>query len=290
MRRRARSGWLLGLLTSASLSLPTGVPAGEEPRTLFLDDFSGDTLDRARWNVEISGDVYNNEQQAYVDAPEVVSIVRGDAAEGADGGALRLSARKRAGYMTPQGRQFDFVSARLNTRGKFEFARGTAAARMKLAAGSGIWPAFWILGTGRWPDTGEIDIMENVGERGWTSVALHGPGYSGETPLTHREPFPPGQDATGWHVYSVDWSDEGFVFRVDGREIERITRPMVERHGRWVFDEPKFLILNLALGGGYPQGVNQVKQPYPGLPTDSVRKIETGEARVLVDWIKVTAG
>ena len=100
-------------------------------------------------------------------------------AEGAENGALVLQARYKPGFVTFDKKKFDFVSGRIDTRGKFEFANGTASARMKLPAGSGFWPAFWALGNGKWPDTGEIDIMENVGEMDWTSVALHGPKYSG---------------------------------------------------------------------------------------------------------------
>src|SRR5205807_1511303 len=151
-----------------------------------------------------------------------------------------------------------------------EFTYGTAAARMKLPAGSGFWPAFWALGNGDWPDTGEIDVMENVGEPDWFSVALHGPRYSGETPLVNRHYFPAGKDATEWHVYSVDWTKDSLLFRVDGLLVYRATRPMVEHFGRWAYDNPKYLILNLALGGAYPIKTNGVKSPYPGIPQSTV--------------------
>lgn len=127
-----------------------------EPETVFFDDFAGPELDRSKWLVEVTGRTVNNEQQAYVDSPETISIARGDDAEGATNGALVLQARYRPGFMTPQNRKFDFVSGRINTRGKMNFTYGTAAARIKLAAGPGLWPAFWALGNGRWPDCGEI--------------------------------------------------------------------------------------------------------------------------------------
>lgn len=283
-----RSALLAGTcLVLAALALAAEAPRGEG---LFHDDFNGAELDRSKWNVEVSGPVYNDEQQSYIDAPEVVRIVRGAEAAGAEGGALLIEARPRPGFVTKEGRKADFVSARINTRGKFQFSRGTAAARMKLPAGTGLWPAFWALGNGRWPDTGEVDIMECVGEPDWTGVALHGPGYSGETPLVNKSFFPDGSDVTGWHVYSVDWSDSGFVFKVDDRVAYRATRPMVEHYGRWAFDEPKFLILNLALGGAYPLKTNGVKRPYVGLPEETVGRIEAGKARVLVDWVRVKKG
>jgi beta-glucanase (GH16 family) len=210
-------------------------------------------------------------------------------------GTLVIRPRFRQGFKTPEGRSFDFISGRVDTRSKVTFTYGTAAARMKLPAGAGLWPAFWALGDGRWPDTGEIDIMENVGDRAWTSVALHGPGYSGNTPLVKRAPLAPstelgagGGDATEWHVYSVDWTEDLLVFKRDDREIYRVTRAMVETHGRWAFDNPKYLIVNLALGGNFPAAVNKVKAPYHGLPETTVRAIQKDEPEVLVDWVRIT--
>lgn len=256
--------------------------------TVFFDNFSGDNIDRSKWSVRITGFTVNYEQQAYVDSLSTIHIAKGNTAEGASDGALVIEARYRPGFTTPEGKKFDFISGRMDTRGKCEFTNGTFSARMKLPAGTGFWPAFWLLGTGRWPDTGEIDIMENVGEADWTSVALHGPGYSGETPLVNKVYFPAGNDASQWHVYSVDWTQEGLIFRVDGNMIYRATRPMVEHYGRWSYENPKYIILNLALGGAYPVKTNGVKTPYPGMPESTVNLIKESKAKVFVDWVCVT--
>jgi hypothetical protein len=80
------------------------------------------------------------------------------------------------------------------------------------------------------------------------------------------------------------------VFRVDDREIYRVTKAMVAPYGRWAFDNPKFLIVNLALGGGYPRSVNGTKTPYVGLPASTVQQIQREGASVLVDWVRVTQG
>ena len=264
------------LLLAATVQLPAQPAA----KILFADEFSGSALDRTHWNVIVTGRTVNNEQQAYVDSPEVLAVVDG---------ALVIRPRYRQGFKTPEGRSFDFISGRIESRGKVSFTYGTAAARMKLPAGAGLWPAFWALGDGRWPDIGEIDIMENVGDPAWTSVALHGPGYSGNTPLVMRSPFSGRDDAAGWHVYAVDWTPDSLVFKRDDREVYRVTRPMVETHGRWAFDNPKYLILNLALGGNYPKGVNGATTPYPGLPEATVRSIQKDEPQVLVDWVRVTS-
>lgn len=287
-RTIALAALTIAVAAVAAGSGPADRRPAAEPETVFFDDFSGPELDRSKWNVRVTGQTVNDEQQAYVDSKETVFIAHGEEAAGAEHGALVLRARHRPGFVTPEGRKFDFVSGRLDTRGKVEVTRGTLAARMKMPAGPGLWPAFWALGKGRWPDTGEIDVMEYVGEPDWVSAALHGRGYSGETPLVNRFYFPRKTDATDWHVYSVDWTPDGFVFKVDGAVLYRATRTMVEHYGRWAYDNPKYLILNLALGGAYPIKCNGARSPYPGLPQATVRLIEADKARVLVDWVRVT--
>ena len=254
--------------------------------TLFFDDFSGSSLDREKWNAIGTDFWVNNEQQIYVDSKETIFIVEGADAKGADN-ALVLKAHYRPDFITFRGNNFDFISGRINTRDKVMFTYGTAAARMKLPKGSGFWPAFWALGGGNWPETGEIDIMEYVGETDWIGVALHGPEYSGETPLVNKYFFPEGEDVTDWHVYSVDWMPEGLDFKVDGRLIYRVTKPMVEHYGKWAFDNPKYLILNLALGGAYPYKTNGVEEPYNGIPSSTVELIKEGKAEVLIDWVLI---
>ena len=265
---------------------PTGV-------TIFADEFSGAAIDRERWEV-YTGPVYNTELQAYVDDAATMRIVRGAESMGAeDGAALLIEARRRPDSVArptgagSAGPRAEFVSGRLHARGSF--THGTVAARMRLPAGAGLWPAFWLLGTGSWPDHGEIDIMENVGDPRWVSVALHGPGYSGDTPLVARDTLPPGSDATAWHVYQADWLRDSIVFRVDGRAIYTVTRAGIERYGKAAaLDSAKYVVLNLAIGGGYPSAVNGIREPRLGLPDSSVARIRRGEARVLVDWVRWT--
>jgi beta-glucanase (GH16 family) len=179
------------------------------------------------------------------------------------------------------------VSGRADTKGKFEFMHGKVSARIKLSVGAGLWPAFWILGTDDWPATGEIDVMEHVGEPDWTSVAIHGPGYSGNTPLVSRVRMNAPDGPSNWHVYGVEWTSEAMVFTVDEREVYRATRAMIESHGPWAFDNKKYLILNLALGGNYPRSVNKADKPYLGLPAATLDLIKENKVQFLVDWVRV---
>ncbi|QYA24715.1 glycoside hydrolase family 16 protein [Gramella sp. MT6] len=275
----------LGIIFSGNLFAQDS-PAKTVSDTLFFDDFSGSSLDREKWNVVGTDFWVNNEQQVYVDSTATIFNVKGDNAKGAEN-ALVLKAHYSPNYIKYRGNDFDFISGRINTRDKVMFTYGTAMARMKLPEGSGFWPAFWALGGGDWPDTGEIDIMEYVGETDWIGVALHGPGYSGETPLVNKYFYPEGEDVTDWHVYSVDWTPEALNFKVDGRLIYRVTKPMVEHYGEWKFDNPKYLILNLALGGAYPYKTNGVEEPYNGLPASTVELIKQGKAEVLIDWVLI---
>lgn len=260
----------------------------QETQLVFADEFDATALDRDLWNVVGPSFWVNNEQQAYIDSPDTIRLLPQGDVEGSDGGVLELRASSRPGFETPTGRTADFVSGRINTRGKFDFTYGRAAARIRMPAAIGIWPAFWMLGNGEWPDTGEIDIMEYVGERDWTGVALHGPGYSGETPIVNKYFFADGTDVTDWHVYAVEWDTDSINFTIDDRLIYRVTRPMVENYGEWRFDTPKFLILNLALGGAYPFKTNGIETPYNGLPQETVDRIQEDEISIYIDWVRVT--
>ncbi len=257
-------------------------------KTIFFDDFSGNALDRSKWNVIVTGQTVNNEQQAYVDSSATIYIAKGKEAAGAKNGALVIQPRFSPGFTTKEGKKFDIISGRIDTRSKVEFTYGTVAARIKMTEGTGFWPAWWILGTGRWPETGEIDIMEFIGQKEWTNAAMHGPGYSGNTPFVKRDSFAVKDPVTNWHVYSVDWQPDSLMFKVDGNEFYRVTRSMVEKYGKWSYDNAKFLILNFALGGGYPAGVNKVKEPYFGLPASSVDLIKQEKSKIWVDWVRVT--
>lgn len=270
------------------MSSPNKLHANPNTATIFFDDFSLGKLDCTKWNVMVTEEIYNDEQQAYIDSSETIYFASGDEIPGASNGVLIIHPRYRPGFTISGDKIFDFISGRIHTRGKFEFMYGSVSARMMLPSGSGLWPAFWLLGNGNWPDSGEIDIMEYVGEPDWVSAALHGPGYYGEGGLANKFFFPTKEDATAWHVYSVDWFPEKVIFKVDDRTIYRVTRPMTDFFGPWVFNDNKFLILNFALGGTYPFKTNGVQTPYYGIPDQTVRTIKDNQVKVAVDWVRVT--
>lgn len=265
-----------------------GTP-GAERRLIFADEFNTGALDRDVWRPIGNSFWVNDEQQAYVDDPRVIRFASG--IEGADGGVLELRPVFAPGEDTRTDRNADFISGRIESDDGFEFTHGRAEARIRMPNAVGVWPAWWLLGNGDWPASGEIDIMEYVGDPTWTGVALHGTGYSGETPLVDRYYFEDGTDVTDWHIYAVEWTRDYISFQIDGRETYRATRAMVEHYGEWRFDTPKYLILNFAMGGAYPGKVNGITQPYYGIPQQTVDRVRAGERdmAMYVDWVRVYA-
>ena len=277
------------LLTQCSPAAAiSGIKKNNSENIIFFDDFSNAVLDSTKWNIEKTGMHFNNELQAYVDSTATLFIVNGTAAKGAQNGALVLQPQYSPGFVTADKQKFNFISSRINTKNKVEFTYGTASARIKLTEGAGLWPAWWMLGNGNWPETGEIDIMEYVGEKDWASAAVHGKGYSGDAGLVDRLYFAENNDVTNWHIYAVDWSPDSLVFKFDGIPVFRVTKPMANFFGEWAFNTPKFLILNFAVGGVYPFKINGINKPYYGLSQTALQSIQNKESKMLVDWVRIT--
>jgi hypothetical protein len=122
-----------------------------------------------------------------------------------------------------------------------------------------MWPAFWMLGDNigsvGWPNSGEMDIMENIGREPSTNHgSLHGPGYSGGNSLTGTYAIN-GTLADAFHTFTLDWGPGSAQFYVDGNLYE--TRTPADTNGNpWVFDHPFFMLLNVAVGGGWPGSPN----------------------------------
>src|SRR5580658_8729615 len=146
------------------------------PKVVFFDDFNTGQLDRSKWNIVITGFHVNKELQAYVDSAKTLFEQNGQ---------LVFQPAYTPGFVTQDGQHFDFISARINTKDKFDFQYGRAEARIRIDSGAGQWPA-----------CGEQDIMEFVGEHDWASAAVHGTKYFGNTPFVNRYHFPTGNDIT----------------------------------------------------------------------------------------------
>lgn len=231
---------------SATPTLPilTPIPAPAAARDGWVltwsDEFDGDAIRRTDWTFDLGGGGWGNgEAQVYTDLPANARL---------QDGLLIIEAHKEA---NDQG-GFQFTSARLKTQGLKTFQYGRIEARLKVPAGAGFWPAFWMLGanfdTVGWPDCGEIDIMEFIGrDPNVVMGTLHGPGYSGALGLSGRS-LHDAPVSDGFHTYAVEWSRDQISWFFDDVEYHTLTRSDVGED-RWVFDKPFFLILNLAVGG-----------------------------------------
>jgi len=150
-----------------------------------------------------------------------------------------------------------YTSARLTTWGRAEFEFGRVEARLKLPRGQGTWSAFWMLGTDLdrvgWPQSGEIDIVENVGrEPATVHGTIHGPGYSGGQGIGAGYDLPAGAVSDDFHVYAVEWTSDQIRWFVDDFNYFTVTAGDVPAGTEWVYNHPFFIILNLAVGGNWP--------------------------------------
>ncbi|WP_224366361.1 family 16 glycosylhydrolase [Hyalangium versicolor] len=240
---------------------------------IWSDEFDGTSVNTTNWNIVTNVHV-NNEQQQYTTSGNNIQV---------SNGTLKLIARKESNNGYP------FTSGRLESGGKREFRHGAVEARLKMPVGAGLWPAFWMLGndinTVGWPACGELDIMENVGYGDWVSGALHGPGYYGNTPINGR--FYPNSSVANWHTYRTEYSPNDIKWLIDGVVVKTTTKAEVSQYGAWQYDKPLFIILNLAVGGGYPNGINGATSPYFGVPQSTSDLIARTPQVFEVDYVRV---
>jgi len=228
------------------LSLLPAAPAGAASpywTLVWSDEFdgpAGSAPDTTKWMHDLGASGWGNQElENYTDSRDN-SYLDGS-------GNLVIEARQPSpGHYT---------SARLKTQTKFAVEYGKIEARIKLPAGQGIWPAFWMLGAGGgWPQSGEIDIMENIGrEPAIVHGTVHGPGYSGGKGITESYTLPDNQRfAADYHVFAAEWSQNSIQFFVDGHLYHTVTPASLPKDTTWVFDHPFFLLLNVAVGGSWP--------------------------------------
>lgn len=220
----------------------------------WSDEFDGASWtapDPGKWSAEIGGNGWGNQELEYY--TNSLDNAR------QENGSLVITATpdKAWNYGCWYG-GCQYTSARLVSAGKLELTYGRVEARIQIPRGKGLWPAFWMLGADigahGWPACGEIDIMENVGyEPGKNHGSLHGPGYSGNTPETAVYSLPAGQSfADAFHTFAVEWEPGVVRFYVDDNLYQTRTPADLPAGTKWVYDHPFFLLLNVAVGGGWP--------------------------------------
>jgi len=244
------------ILTALAFFL-SGVAQAGQWQLVWSEEFDRDGLpDPSRWTYE-EGFVRNQEAQYYTrERAENARVERG---------VLILEARKEqfpnprfeAGSASWQrGRQFaEYTSASVTTEGKAAWRYGRIEVRAKLPTGRGTWPAIWMLGVNRreagWPRCGEIDIMENVGfDPGMIHANIHTEAYNHVKKTNKGGSLKLEKPHADFHVYAVEWSPDQMDFFVDERNYFTFRN---EKTGSaaWPFDQPFYLILNVAIGGAW---------------------------------------
>jgi beta-glucanase (GH16 family) len=238
----------------------------------WSDEFNtpdGTTPDAKKWTYDIGGNGWgNHELESYTARLQNARIKNGN---------LVITAIKED-FTGPDGIARLYTSARVKTQSLFAQAYGRFEARIKIPRGQGIWPAFWLLGDDisrvDWPDCGEIDIMENIGrEPGTVYGSLHAPSFVKPTSDASKGfTLPTGQSyADDFHLYAVEWEPGVVRFFVDKNNYATFTEADWPQGGRWVFDHPFFIILNVAVGGDWPKNPDATSQLPQLMLVDYVR-------------------
>lgn len=296
------AAWTTRLIAAAATLLAAApvVARAADPqspwRQVWSDEFDEARLDLSKWSYAVDcGGGGNHELQCYVDQADTVSV---------QGGLLRLTARKQTttgppAPWAPAGAPFetrDYRSGKILTRGKLAWRYGRIEARARIPGGQGVWPAIWMMpegdSYGEWPRSGEIDILEAVnlgapcagcpgGRENRIFGTIHfGAGAGADHRQLGGQTVPP-PTADGFHVYAVEWSPGQIVWSVDGRAYFQARvedwKPAAGAATPAPFDRPFHLILNLAVGGDWPEGANAKGVDDAALP-----------ATMEVDWVRVS--
>jgi beta-glucanase (GH16 family) len=251
---------------------PAASGSAKWPRLVWSDDFNGPAgagPNPRKWSFDTGGGGWGNKElESYTSRPVNAEL---------DGrGHLVITARAET-YTGSDGVTRDYTSARLQTLHKFEFEYGLVEARIKVSAGRGLLPQFWMLGNngyrpGGWPGSGEIDTMEVLGSKPHVvKGTIHGPWswapHGVSASLRSRPSL-----ASGFHVYGVEWGPSRISFLLDGSAYQTITPADLPAGAAWPFQHLYFLLLDLAVGGVW------AGSPSPATPLP---------AQMIVDWVRV---
>lgn len=224
------------IFTIAVLLLYTVSSFGQNETLYWSDEFEmKGAPDSLKWTYNLGASGWgNNEVQEYTNSRKNSRVENG----------LLIIEAVRTGD--------EWTSARLLSKGKFEFTYGRVIFRAKLPSGSGTWPALWMLGANDdkvgWPACGEIDIMEHVGRRPTiVQSAMH-------TPASHGNTVNLGYTTVTdydkeFHLYEANWTPDKIEFSVDGN-VYYTYNPALKDKSTWPFDHDFFIIMNIAMGGG----------------------------------------
>jgi beta-glucanase (GH16 family) len=210
---------------------------------IWADEFNvNGAPDTTKWAYDIgTGDWGwgNNESQYYTNRADNVKV---------ENGVLKITSLKEV-YLGS-----NYTSARINTQGKFSFKYGKVEIKAKLPTGGGTWPALWMLGSDinsvGWPQCGEIDIMEHVGNsQNKIHSTLHYPNFFGANGPSKSLTI--SSVSSEFHIYTLDWRADAIKFYVDGTLYNTFTNS-----ASLPFNKDFFIIINSAMGGNFAGAID----------------------------------
>ena len=239
---------------------PVAPPA--KMKLVWSDEFDGKSLDYSKWGLEQNAfGGGNQELQIYTDRPKNVRVADGH---------LIIEAHRDNANISGTGREYSSGRIRTKHRGDWQFGR--IEVRAKMPIGQGVWPAIWMLPTdekyGSWAASGEIDIMEYLGQKpnevlGTLHYGARWPknAYSGDSIKLKTGTF-----NDDFHTFAVDWQEGKIVWLLDGKSWQTQTKWHSE-NGKFPapFDQRFHLLLNLSVGGhlaGNPDATTTFPQKF----------------------------
>jgi beta-glucanase (GH16 family) len=220
----------------------SGQKKSAEWKLVWSDEFNYTGMpDSTKWNYDTGGDGWgNNELEFYTKKRWENARVMG--------GNLVIELRKE------KWQNRDYTSARLVTKAKGDWKYAKIEVRAKLPRGLGTWPAIWMLGSTtplKWPDDGEIDIMEHVGfDPGVIHGSVHCKKYN-HVMGTQKTAVTTVRDCMdGYHVYGLEWDQDIITILVDDKKYFSFKNEHTG-YDVWPFSQPMYLLLNIAFGGNW---------------------------------------
>jgi beta-glucanase (GH16 family) len=230
-----------------------------DARLVWHDEFSGRALDPRKWRYDVGRNKrgwFNKELQYYSAGwPQNLRLANG---------RLMISALHETPSSAPDWGGQHYTSAKIVS--KHAWIYGFYEVRAKLPCARGTWPAIWMLPKDmkKWPDEGEIDIMEQVGaEPNLIYASLHTKlfNHTINTQRSAQKLVP--TSCSAFHRYQLDWRPDSITIGVDDRGILRVLNNQPGGRGAWPFDTPFEMILNLAIGGDWAgaKGIDDAAMP-----------------------------
>ena len=241
----------------------TGAAPYGDMNIIWNDEFDGTAINNNIWTYDLGGGGWGNNELEYYTSRTNNAFVRN--------GLLHIVARQESIS------SYNYTSARMKSQGLYSFTYGRLEWRAQFPAGVGFWPALWLLGnnisTIGWPKCGEIDVFENTGTN---SFVVQSSIHSGSD-ATGIYNFFDGA-VTNFHTYTLDWTTNAILFYVDGHLFQTQTN-WASAAGTYPFpfNQPFFLIMNLAVGGNYVSN--------PSITDINTHSVFPSE--VLVDYVRV---